>query len=80
MELQKALVGWANVKFDKEIFSTLDIAKIVPELKPILKNLNAAMYSNQKFDQYSELLKIVSSVNKTKNKNKSDRKIKGLYE
>jgi hypothetical protein len=80
VELQKALVGWASIRFDKEIFSTLDIAKIVPELKPILKNLNAAMYSDQKFDQYTELLKIVSSVNKAKNKNQSDEQIKGLYD
>ncbi len=78
-ELQKALVGWASVRFDKQIFSTLDIVEILPELKSILKNLNASMYSNHKFDQYTELLQIVSSANKIK-KNKSDRKIKGLYE
>ena len=79
-ELQKALVGWASVRFDKEVFSTLDVAELVPELKPILKNLNAAMYSDKTFDDYTELLKIVTSANKAKNKNKSDRLIKGLYD
>ena len=78
-ELQKALIGWASIRFDKEIFSILDIAKLVPELKPILKNLNAAMYSDKNFDQYSELLKIVFSANKVKSKNKSIKIVKGLY-
>ena len=78
-ELQKSLIGWASVRFDKEIFSTLDVAKQVPELKLILNNLNAAMYSDKNFDQYSELLKKVSSANKVKNKNKSIKIIKGLY-
>ena len=77
--LQKALISWASIRFDKEIFSILDIGEIVSELKPILRNLNAAMYSDKNFDQYVELIKIVSSANKVKNKNKSIKIIKGLY-
>jgi hypothetical protein len=80
VELQKALVGWASVRFDKEIFSILEVSRLVTELEPILKNLNAAMYSDKKFDQYTELLKMVSSANKGNNKNKSDEQIKGLYD
>ena len=79
-ELQKALIGWASTKFDKEIFSILNIAEMVPELKPILKNLNAAMYSDKSFDDYAELLKMVVSANKAKNKKKSHEQIKGLYD
>ncbi len=78
--LQKALVSWASQRFDKEIFSTQEISNFVPELEPILKNLNAAMYSNKKFDGYAELLKIVINADKIKNKKRSNKQIKGLYE
>ncbi|MGQ4001951.1 BatD family protein [Francisellaceae bacterium CB300] len=78
--LQKALVSWASQRFDREIFSTLEISNLVPELDSILKNLNAAMYSNKKFDGYAELLKIVINADKLKNKKKYNKQIKGLYE
>lgn len=78
--LQKALVGWASIRFEKEIFSIIEISRFVPELESILKNLNAAMYSDKKFDQYGELLKIVLSANKAQNNKKSAKLIKGLYD
>ena len=80
VELQKALVGWASIKFDKEVLSLLEVSELIPELKSILTNLNAAMYSDKTFDQYTELLKEIIRANNSKNKNKTDMLIKGLYD
>ncbi|KEI35165.1 BatD protein [Francisella sp. W12-1067] len=78
--LQKALINWASLKFDSEIFSLLDIADLMPQLLPLLKNLNAAIYANKSFNQYKELLELVDSVNKEQKILQSAKLIKDLYE
>ncbi|QIV96719.1 oxygen tolerance protein BatD [Allofrancisella inopinata] len=78
--LQKALINWASLKFDSEIFSLLEIADLMPQLLPLLKNLNAAIYANKSFNQYKELLELVGSVNKKQKTYQSAKLIKGLYE
>lgn len=79
IELQKAIISWANTKSDKHIFSLLEVARIFPELEQILKDLNGAIYAKKDFNQYKELLELIKEVKKTK-KNKSGNLVKKLYE
>ena len=79
IELQKAIINWANTKSDKHIFSLLEVARIFPELEQILKDLNGAIYAKKDFNQYKELLELIKEVKKTK-KNKSSNLVKKLYE
>ncbi|MDE5014708.1 protein BatD, partial [Francisella tularensis subsp. holarctica] len=65
----KAIINWANTHVDKQIFSLLDVAEIFPNLKDILKELNAAIYAVKYFNNYHDLLnliKITTKFNKTK--------------
>ncbi|MEY8673848.1 BatD family protein [Francisella philomiragia] len=79
IQLQKAIIGWANTKSDKRLFSLLEVAEIFPQLKEQLKSLNASIYAGKSFSNYQELLSLIKST--TKNiKSKSDTLIKGLYE
>ncbi|BCD91643.1 hypothetical protein fh0823_17820 [Francisella halioticida] len=79
IQLQKAIISWANTKSDKHIFSLLEIARVFPELEKILKDLNGAIYAKKDFNQYKELLELIKKVKKVK-KNKSNNLIKELYE
>lgn len=79
IKLQKATIGWANTKSDKQVFSILEVANIFPVLKGILKELNAAIYAGKDFSNYKELVNQIKDCEKVK-KNKKDNKIKGLYE
>lgn len=76
--LQHALIGWISIKFDKEIFSLLEIAELVPELKSLIFELNASIYAGKEYNQYDELLEAVKNIAKLKKKN-DNKKIKGLY-
>lgn len=79
VKLQKTIISWANSKTDKQVFSLLEVANIFPELKGILKELNAAIYSDKGFSQYKELLNLITNIGKVK-KQKNKTYIKGLYE
>ncbi|AIT09786.1 BatD [Candidatus Francisella endociliophora] len=79
IKLQRAIIGWANIKSDKQVFSILEVANIFPELKTVLRELNAAIYAGKDFSQYKELVGQIKSCEKVK-KTKKDNKIKGLYE
>lgn len=78
--LQHALIGWASARFDKEIFSLLEIADRIPEIKSLVIGLNASIYAGKEFTQYDELLKKLKEETKNSNKAKSSKTIKGLYE
>lgn len=79
IQLQKAIIGWANTKSDKRLFSLLEVAEIFPQLKEQLKLLNASIYAGKSFSNYQELLSLIKSTTKN-TKSKSDTLIKGLYE
>ncbi|MBK2259516.1 BatD family protein [Francisella philomiragia] len=79
IQLQKAIIGWANTKSDKQLFSLLEVAEIFPQLKEQLKSLNASIYAGKSFSNYQELLSLIKSTTKN-TKSKSDTLIKGLYE
>ncbi len=79
IQLQKAIIGWANTKSDKRLFSLLEVAEIFPQLKEQLKSLNASIYAGKSFSNYQELLSLIKSTTKN-TKSKSDTLIKGLYE
>ena len=79
IQLQRAIIGWANTQVDKQIFSLLEVAEVFPELKDILKELNAAIYAAKDFNHYHELLNLIKNTTKSA-KTKSDNLVKGLYE
>ncbi|APC90930.1 MULTISPECIES: BatD family protein [Francisella] len=79
IQLQRAIIGWANTQVDKQIFSLLDVAEVFPQLKSILKELNAAIYAAKGFNRYHELLNLIKRTTKS-DKTKSDNLVKGLYE
>ncbi|ABO47460.1 BatD family protein [Francisella tularensis] len=79
IQLQKAIINWANTHVDKQIFSLLEVAEIFPHLKDILKELNAAIYAVKDFNNYHELLNLIKSTTKV-TKTKSSKLVKGLYE
>lgn len=79
IQLQKAIIGWANTKSDKRLFSLLEVVEIFPQLKEQLKSLNASIYAGKSFSNYQELLSLIKSTTKN-TKSKSDTLIKGLYE
>ncbi|WP_150465685.1 BatD family protein [Francisella sp. SYW-2] len=79
IQLQKAIIGWANTKSDKQLFSLLEVAEIFPQLKEQLKSLNASIYAGKSFSNYQELLSLIKSTTKN-TKSKSDTLVKGLYE
>ncbi|MEY8767525.1 BatD family protein [Francisella philomiragia] len=79
IQLQKAIIGWANTKSDKRLFSLLEVAEIFPQLKEQLKSLNASIYAGKSFSNYQELLSLIKSTTKN-TKSKSDTLVKGLYE
>ncbi|AXA34768.1 BatD family protein [Francisella adeliensis] len=77
--LQQSLIGWASEKYDKEIFSLLEVAELMPEFKALIIGLNASIYADKEFNQYAELLEEIKKVAKS-NKKTDNKKIKGLYE
>lgn len=79
VQLQRAIIGWANTQVDKQVFSLLEVAEVFPHLKDILKELNAAIYAVKDFNNYHELLNLIKSTTKI-TKTKSSNLIKGLYE
>ncbi|WP_150467664.1 BatD family protein [Francisella sp. SYW-9] len=79
VELQKAIISWANTRSDKHIFSLLEVARVFPELQQILKDLNGAIYARKDFNQYQELLELIRQIKRTKTK-KSKNLVKELYE
>ncbi|MED7788687.1 BatD family protein [Francisella sp. 19X1-34] len=79
IELQKAIINWANTQSDKHIFSLLEVAKVFPELQQILKDLNGAIYARKDFNQYKELLELIKQIKKVK-KHKPKNLVKDLYE
>ncbi|MBK2029399.1 protein BatD [Francisella noatunensis] len=79
IQLQKAIIGWANTKSNKQLFSLLEVAEIFTQLKEQLKSLNASIYAGKSFSNYQELLSLIKSTTKN-TKSKSDTLVKGLYE
>ncbi|APD49816.1 BatD family protein [Francisella hispaniensis] len=79
VQLQRAIIGWANTQVDKQVFSLLEVAEVFPHLKDILKELNAGIYAVKDFNNYHELLNLIKSTTKI-TKTKSSNLIKGLYE
>ena len=79
IQLQRAIIGWANTQVDKQMFSLLEVAEVFPHLKNILKELNAAIYAVKDFNNYHELLELIKSTTKI-TKTKFGKLVKGLYE
>lgn len=75
IQLQRAIIGWANIQVDKQIFSLLEVAEVFPHLKNILKELNAAIYAAKDFNHYHELLNLIKNTTKSI-KTKSDNLVK----
>jgi predicted N-acyltransferase len=49
-------------------------------MKPLVRELNSAIYSNTQFDKYDELVKILRNSQRNQKRNKTNAVIKGLYD
>jgi hypothetical protein len=78
--VQKSLINWANTEYKVDIMSLSDVADIVPDMKPLVRELNSALYSNTQFDKYDELVKILRNSQRNQKRNKTNAVIKGLYD
>ncbi|MFC4892900.1 BatD family protein [Pseudofrancisella aestuarii] len=79
--LKEAIIAWAKTRYKSQIFSLPDVARFNDDLKDKLQELNRAIYSNEDFSNYKELLELLTKANKKDKKlKKSKDKIKGLYE
>ena len=78
--LRKSLINWANTEYKVNVVSLIDIADMVPDMKPLLRELNSAIYSNTTFNNYRDIFKTARDSRKTKNHKNTKSVIKGLYD
>ena len=78
--LRKSLINWVKTEYKGDSMSLTDVGDVVPEMKPLLKELNSAIYSNTTFNNYHSIVKTARDSRKIKKHTKTKVVIKGLYD
>ena len=78
--LRKSLINWVRTEYKIDSMSLTDVGDMVPEMKPLLRELDSAIYSNTTFNNYHSIVKTARDSRKTKKHTKTKVVIKGLYD